>query len=258
VLEPQREQSNRNLIFAIFVAGMLALFLATLPSIGSTLPDALATQIGRNGEAYVFAILVAVDIRLRESASRPIGLIIWWIFLGVSYVATEAALGMPQQVVTLSEAFLGAIVVSVFISIFESQDPARWDKRWLFPAGAVLMAIVGELPIGGWEDATASAWITDNAETVGFVALTALLLGYMSPYPWPLARPTLLGRWVWMILLVAVPIGVALVNPNGVDSLAAVGVVESVMVWIQRITESFVAAFLLTGYLWIQDWQRSR
>ena len=48
--------------------------------------------------------------------------------------------------------------------------------------------------------------------------------------------------------MVTIPVAVAVVNRHGVDSSAAVGPYESALVWIQRITEAFIAGLALWLY----------
>jgi hypothetical protein len=171
---------------------------------------------------------------------------LWWGFLAGLYLLTVLIDGLPPSVATPNESILAVLSVSVFLTIFQPSEPGRWRLRWLFPVSAALVALVGELPLAMFEPV--STWIMENAESLGFILLTTLLFGYLSSYPWPQVMPAAPLRVAWMVALVVLPIGVALVNPNGVDAGAAVGVLESAMVWIQRITEAFIAAVLLTIY----------
>lgn len=238
------------LIFNVVVSiGLLTSFVSIFD--GGPL-GLLELQISRNSEAFTLCLLVSLDLQF-VFGSRPSRRPLWWAFLAAAYLVTEFADGLPGTVVTLSESFLGALLISVFFAVFEPGTP-RWRWRWLAPALGLSVVLVGELPLATFE--RVSPWIVLKAETWGFVMLIAILVSYLSSYPWPEVRPTAKSRAVWILTIIVLPLFIAAINPHGVDSVAAIGPIESSMVWIQRITESFIAAVLLTGLFWLLEAKR--
>lgn len=239
-------RSSRILFLGFQSLMALALAISFLPVQGGGPLGSIQTQVSRNSEAFALCLLVSFELRLRTHDDMGSWFPIWWAFLAAGYFGTELISGLPAPVATLNEAFLGALVISMFLTVFHPSNTGRWRWRWLFPIGAAAVALIGELPIGAFN--WARPWIMGSAESLGFVILITILFGCVSGYPWPEGLSSVPRRVVWLMALVVIPIGVALVNPNGVDSIAAVGVLESAMVWIQRITEAFIAAVLLTIY----------
>lgn len=243
---PRPRRLTPGRVFFVFDLVVTIGLLSSFVSIFSGgLLGALETQISRNGEAFALCLLVALDLQF----VRPAGIRrrrTWWTFLIIAYLVTEWGGGLPGTVVTLSESFLAALLISVFLALFQPGHPG-WRMRWVVPVISLVVVVIGELPLAALKGV--SPWIMSTAETWGFLLLVAILVGYIASYPWPEVSST---RWLkacWLLALIVVPVGVAIINPNGVDSVAAIGPLESSMVWVQRITEAFIAAFLLTGLL---------
>jgi hypothetical protein len=249
-LAPQPRWLKPGRVFLIFnllvTIGLLASFVSISPG---GLLGLLELQISRNSEAFALCLLVSLDLQFALYAGRSRRWT-WWAFLVFAFLVTELVGNLPVTVVTLSESFLGALLISVFLTLFQPNHP-RWHWRWAVPLIGFCVVLVGELPFTAFQEM--SPWIMLKAETWGFLSLTAILVGYLSSYPWKEVRPSTSSRVLWILTITLLPLVVASINPNGVDSVAAVGPLESLMVWIQRITESFIAAVLLTVLCWLLE-----
>jgi hypothetical protein len=201
------------------------------------------TQISRNSEAFALALMVAVELHLRRVKRDTAWLYTWWLLLLTGYFITELFVRLPAAITTLNEAFLAAIIISTFLTYF-GPSSGRWSTRWIYPAIAGVVVVVGELSTKGLP--AMSDWIIGSAETWGFVILITVLFGLISGFPWPEAAQSRSVHVVWVLFLVLTPAIGSILNKNGVDSTAAVGFLESTLVWVQRVTEAFVAALGLT------------
>lgn len=260
-------RSKTILLSAVFYAGLAGLTLLPLwRPLQSITPPELLSQIGRNIEAYVFALLAAVYFDLATLRTTAVRAARTGLALAIlaAFVATEALatqLQLPQSFITLNEAFLGLLIIIFYSHWSRPGADARplASRQSLFYTVAVVVPILGELPIKGWESSLAQIWIVDHAETWGFVILTAMLIDFVLPWP-PAERMPLspVFRGAWYLALLAIPLLGSALNRHGVDSAAATGLVESSLVWIQRITEAFVAALALTVWLELKYLLRSR
>ena len=240
---------QRHDLWALVVAGFLVASSALLawPGLDGLVPGGILTQARRNTEGLVFAALAITLISACNHRSKGPRWI-WSIVAMAGLVATEVApngLALPAWIATLNEAIIGAVVLAVYL-LGHWRRPTPW-----FYVGILLVVLAGEIPISGWESSGGPTWIVEKAEAWGFAALAGFFFDFVRPAEVAVPRLVVpsrrtVPRWAWYGALVIVPVALSALNTNGVDSGAAVGVVESALVWVQRITEGFVAALLIT------------
>jgi len=236
------------------VGGIVALVLCSFipllvwPPLADVVPGGLLIQAQRNNEALFFVALVIALLPAWGRSSIPLSRL-GLVAMAVVFVVFDAigpSTDLPIWVITLNEALLGAVVLLAYLVFSGADRPAR--AKWFY-AGLLLVVLAGELPIAGWEDGPAAMWIVDHAEGWGFALLAALYLDFVRPWRFEgTVTSGPLGRSIWYLGLLVVPLLFSALNENGVDSNAAAGPYESTLVWVQRITEAFVAAVLLTLY----------
>lgn len=229
------------LFFEILAAGGLAISFVVWSAPG--LLGSVQTQITRNSEAFALSLLVTMELHRRFFKGQSPWIYVWWVSLLAGYAITEFVAALPATVATLNEAFLAAILISIFLSYF-GPGTRKWRVRWIYPLIAGAIVLVGEISADVFEGL--SGWIVGSAESWGFVILISVLFGFIAGFPWFEAARSRVTQGMWILFLIAAPVIVSILNPNGVDSVAAVGFSASAMVWVQRVTEAFVAAVALT------------
>lgn len=229
------------------MAGAAALSVGVMawPVLDAVVPAGLLTQIRRNSEAPAFVALMLVDLCVPSLAVFGRRWAMWWAGLALGFVVTGVlgtSVGLPTEIVTLNESFLGALILSPLLRL-RAEDGRRAQPGLVYLAIAALV-VTGETATG-----RGGEWIMGSAETWAFVALTAFLLDVLRPWPFRPGHVAPSSRRVARyLLLVIVPLGASALNRHGIDADAAVGVYESALVWLQRVTESFIAALFLTAW----------
>ena len=252
---------QRQDLWALVVAGLLVASSALLawPGLDGVFPGGILTQARRNTEGLVFASLAITLIAAYNHRTKGPRWI-WSIAVLSGLVATEIAsdrLTLPAWIATLNEAIVGAIVLAVYLR-GHWRRPTPW-----FYVGVLIVVLAGEIPIPGWETAGVASWIVEKAEAWGFAALAGFYFDFVRPAE--VTVPNLVDppqrtvpRWAWYGALLILPVALSALNTNGVDSRAAVGLVESALVWVQRITEGFVAALLITAFYDLREFAGRR
>jgi len=117
----------RPRVVAYYLVMSLVLFVLVTKAHGQFLPSGLASQIGHNSEAFLFAIVVSAAIQLRRRLHGPIeraaltiggGLVL--IVLGVLLLHT----GWRSSLVTLNEPMIGAGLVLLYLTLPRSPKVA--------------------------------------------------------------------------------------------------------------------------------------
>ena len=220
--------------------------MAVLASVGS-----LSVHIARNTEAFVFVALVVVCLAVSGSSGFRWA---WPVVLLAIYIALVIGSdSVPGEIATLKESFLAAAIVATYLAVTRSDGDEPRTPTLAVLALVSVALIAGELPGAGSESPGIPGWLADNAETWAFVGLTVILIDVLWPFPWLTNEPaSMLWHLLFLCMMIGVPVVVAVVNENGVDSVAAIGAWETSLVVVQRVTESFIAAFLLWFYAYAQ------
>jgi len=128
----------RATLFYATSAVLLGLMMAkVLPDL---LPAGLASQIGHNSEAVLYAALVCATIELVRAHRPPTARS--WLLVGVfaaACIALAAALkasDLPSSIATLNEALAGVGLTALYINL---PRPIRWPLAW---SAAVLLFVV--------------------------------------------------------------------------------------------------------------------
>lgn len=241
--EPTSRPLRVGWISVTLLCGVIALL--GWPRLENFLTEGLLLQAQRNTEGYFFAALAIAflpawgrpPIRLGRAGLTALAL----LFVLFELVASQTDL--PIWVITLNESILGAVVLFAYLLA----DGRKGRPKTLFYTGMALVILAGELPIPAWGGSGAAQWIVDHAESWGFAVLAALYLDFVRPWPFEARRMAAAGtRVAWYATLVMAPLVLSALNQHGVDSAAAVGPIESSLVWVQRITEAFVATIVLS------------
>lgn len=233
-----------------FAALVMCFTVAVLawPPLARVVPEGLLIQAQRNNEAFFFVALVIALLPAWGRASIPLsrlGVAAMAAFF-VVFDAIGPSTGLPIWVITLNESLLGAVVLFAYL-VFSGYRRPQTAKWFYLVLAAVVLA--GELPIPGWGDSAPAWWIVNHAEGWGFALLAAIYLDFVRPWPFERDKTAgVVGRGFWYVGIVVTPLLFSALNEHGVDSTAAVGPYESTLVWVQRITEAFVAAVLITVY----------
>lgn len=254
-MEPQPRRSAAGGLTIAFYVGVATLVLFSYWSrLQDLVPAALAPRISRNNEGYVFVLVAIIYLAFGHPDRAGSGAVraFWFGAVVAAFAFTgfvAEAPQVPQTVVTLNEAFLGFLILASYLELSRHRETGHpiASRRAFFYALVAFIPLLGELPIRGWEGTAFQIWIVDHAEAWGFAIVSAVLVDFIRPWPTGV-RPSRAISAVWYLALLATPVIVDWLNPHGVDSAAAIGPIESGLVWIQRITEAFVAVFLLT--LW--------
>lgn len=116
---------------AVYYFGLIALsFLVTQPSISTIAGDGIGGLLARNGEAYALMFLIpafweAINVDGRNGRDSINQWFAWVAILaGVAFwLQSDLKAGMPQSFVTLSEAFVAALFLSIYFSWSRSRAP---------------------------------------------------------------------------------------------------------------------------------------
>ena len=252
-----RASSGQPFRFVIIGLLLLAPVVLAWDGLDRLVSEGLLTQIRRNNEAFVFAGLALTTASFRRPPVRW-ALAGWWLFLAATFFLTEVVgsrLGLAQWFITLNEAILAAAVLT--LHLHHNGDRNRPAARWRFYGILAVIILLGEAPFPGWHLSEPAVWIIDHAEAWGFALLAGLYFDFVNR--WPDGPAASIGaRVAWYLGLVVVPLVLSALNQNGVDSVAAAGPIESALVWIQRITEGFIAALLISVSLALEGVLRRR
>ena len=120
--------STRSVVFYVLTAATLLLLVTKTQK--QFLPGGIATQIGHNSEAFLFALLVVAQIQiLRRTASSSARLaamvLVAVALIGVGLLLENA--DIAPTVVTLNEPLLGAGFVLLYLALPRSDrmNPRR-------------------------------------------------------------------------------------------------------------------------------------
>lgn len=241
-------RSGRQAVF--FGLTTLALLVLVTHAHEKVLPASIATQIGHNSEALLFALLVAATIHLRRTmldhgkSPRPV-LISVAVVLSISGLLLQRADTWPTSVVTLNEAMLGAGLVAAYLCL--PRSPILGGLATL----AVVIFIISFFQTG---------FVLDQAESLVPLALAPLALDVfdrriLSPdLP---DRPGLRVGWMTLLVLMAVVSMVAARWARGdLDGAFRLGIDYS-----QRAAEAYWGWLIIHAYFsyWLPgQWLRSR
>ena len=119
---------DRRLRIAIFYTTMaVALLVLVTRAQQHVLPSGLATQVGHNSEAFLFAMLVAAEIQILRTRARTPRLLIGMASCGVLFVALGLALRaseLPATLTTLNEPIIGAGFLLFYMCLPRSRTTA--------------------------------------------------------------------------------------------------------------------------------------
>lgn len=259
--------SRRRLAYyAAVIVGAVVVHQSFFASwVGGAVTDFLR----RNSEAYALMVLVPAywdlfapqgDPRRRGLVapwgSRPndlAGQVAWFGFLGVGVVLLQTgipeALGvdLPQAVITLGEAFVAAIVISLYLGW--SRGLGTWAKTWaegqpmVSPwARTIYYVLVLGLTVAIYQSwffdlfgKTAVDWLQVNAEAYAAALVIPLYFDLVAASRRPIVRI------VWYVGLLVAPVAI---QSGALDPLLGAALVG----WLERTTEVFLAAFVISGY----------
>lgn len=235
----ERPAVVRRWLPVLFYGGLLlALAGVLVPFWSALLPGSLATRVGHNSEAYLFALVLAgwiqyVRPRLRGSSREVL------VTAAVAASALAAGLGLlasgwDSRFVTLNETFLALAVLVPWVQV---RGP--WSRRLaLGIAGVALVLMV----VGGERVDV----VTDQAEALGFLLLVPLALGVVDTGVLdPAGTTSTARRWVWYAAMLVVPVLLSTLEYRvGTQGLLGTGTRFGV-----RIAESFIGTLLVSAYL---------
>lgn len=234
-------RARRGLFYAV-VAGSLALLVTKTHAL--FLPAGLASQIGHNSEALLFALLVAAQIqyvRPRLLASSRKWLVATTISLAhflIAYALLQT--GWTSSVVTLNEPIVAAGLMMPYLLI----------PRPFRQAPAVTLAVLTFVVV--FFDTT---FVLDQAESLVPFMLAPLALDVFDRTilePDQQDRP--LRRGIWMVALVAAGIGFMIAAAWARQDLH--GPVRLGIDYGQRAAEAYWGWLLVHGYF--SCWLRQR
>lgn len=238
-------------VFAVVILGSATFY----EPLAQLLPEALVGLVQRNSEAYVFAVLMILDMEVVAPSGEPARRrwFLWLGVLGLAWMATYLGgetLGLSQQVITLNEAIGAVIVASVYLrwsrGPSRSLQPPLVRRQVIFYIAMLALPILGETLPRGPDDGIAMQ-IIDNAELFGFALLAAFLFDIVEK--WPSGRWWRgWSRWAWYLILVLVPVLYTAYNPSHEELVEAVGFLDSGIAWLQRVTEAFVAVAIVSVF----------
>lgn len=185
--------SARSAVFYVLMVVVLLVLVTKAQK--HFLPGFLATEIGHNSEAFVFALLVAAEIQLRRALGPSARLVLAVggavVLVGIGVALLHSSL--PPTVVTLNEPFIGAGLVGLYLLAPRSAVSAVV----LFVAVVVFVVVFFDTSL-----------VLSQAESLVPLALAGLALDVFDR---TILRPGLedqLGlRLGWMVLLLLVAVG---------------------------------------------------
>lgn len=246
----------RLLYYYAVIGGAVVVHQAFFASIFG---EDIADFFRRNSEAYVLMILVPAywdrfGLRIRFASSdhlrhlqvRP-GLVqqAGWIggaaLVGIllQVDAFTEGLGVPQSLVTLSEGFLAAAIVALWLGWTRRLFVERRGRKGVGaprprPMYYLVVFAFAVIAHQNWAFSGLTDVATDNIETV---AAALVLPAY---FDWVYDR-SLLRLLVWTGLMVVVPV---LSQPGVLDG----GPIGSLTGWLVRGTEAFLAGLVIAWY----------
>ena len=258
-----RLAARRLAYYAAVLIGTVVVHQGFVVSIGGS---GVSDLLRRNSEAYLMMVILpaywdifawAVDPDGRGATARIgsdwRGQAAWFGGLAIvalvlqSTVLGPAGIGLPQAVVTLGEAFVAAIVICLYLGWSRAILPGRPHTI----TGAAVVGVPARLgyyaAVAGAAIVIQQAWFASLAGQrfvdwlqVNIEAYAAMLL---VPAYYDVVAPGV-RRWMrpaWYTFLVAAPM---LVQSGVLDGVVA----ESILGWLGRTTEAFIAAFVISAY----------
>lgn len=245
---------------ALFLLSVAAFGIVTqLEFVSDVFGSGITEFVRRQSEAYAMVVLIIGFWELFAADGHPASLdqpehpvstsriwyYAWFTILAVAAILLTQDVGLPQNIVTLKEAFPAAIVVTGYLgwsrsflprdTLWARGAPARsGQSRVTYYAVAVLVAFVGiiGLPDAFFGDSL-NELFEEHAETLGAIVLVPLYFGVF-------ARTNRRSRAIWIGFLAGVPFLIQLNRfPDFLDATVE---------WTARITESFLAALMVTIY----------
>lgn len=223
----------------------------------------VADLFRRNSEAYVLMVLVPAywdrfglrigfpsgiglrHVRVRSGRAQQIGWIVSAAVLGIllQIGAITDGVGIPQSVVTLSEGFLAAAIVAVYLGwtrrlFIESGDGRGTEDGGPQPFYYLVILVVTVIAHRGWPAGAGLADVaTANVEAVG----AALVLPAFFDVIYERGFSRLM---LWSAFMVVVPV---LSQPGVFDE----GAIGSLTGWLVRATEAFLAGLVIAWYYYV-------
>ena len=241
----------------------------------SLLGEGLTDFVRRNSETYALCVLVPaywdlfasnIDPRSRAIETPPTRSFVqyaWLGFLAVGAVVLQSAslaeaLNLPQNIITLGEAFVAALVVALYQGWsrgFRPGAPTPRDGRataptrislWYYAGIGLITILIYQGFVRTLVGEGLVEWLQINAEAYAAMLLLPAFFDFVAP---SLRRRV---PWTWYAFLVLVPLIVA---TGQLDDSA----VRSVAVWLGRTTESFLAAIVISAYfMWWRSGSRGQ
>ena len=210
---------------------LLGLILVRL--LKDLVPGKAGVTISRNSEGFL--ILLAVCAWIDGARPRLLGRRAEWpVTLGAGVLLVVGGFLLrqapwPSQVVTLNEALIGIGILVVYLQL--PRPVSRW--AYAVPALAVLA------PLLWW----GSAFTTDMAEAFGALVLVPLVVDLVDRglLRGERARPA--RNVLWAVALLAFIWVIHLVTPKPPETT-----VQEITYYVQRATETFVAAAVILLY----------
>jgi hypothetical protein len=119
---------DRRVRSAIFYTAMVvALLVLVTKTQQKFLPGGLATQVGHNSEAFLFALLVSAEIQILRTRARTPRLLVGMAICGVVFVVLGLSLreaDLPGTLTTLNEPVVGAGFLLFYLCLPRSRTTA--------------------------------------------------------------------------------------------------------------------------------------
>ncbi len=237
---------------ALYFAGVGAVLLIASSGVGDGLPA--IGLVRRNSEGYAMALLVPLFWELVVTSGSRV-LVGWFTGIATAVVAAQPPFGLdlPNGFVTLQEAFVAALVVSVYVVFVHQDDGAPsaadgdatavpvWSRSVYYALVVGLLLLVYRRWTRVFFGDPAVDWLQRNDEAFAAVILVPL---YFDAVRWR-SRARSVG---WIIAMTAMPLAVQSGVFGSIDDDPVTG-------WLERVTEAFVAAALIAIYF---EWVRRR
>jgi hypothetical protein len=263
---------RRTAYYAVVLLGAIAVHQDWVATI---IGDGFGSLLRRNSEAYVMMLILPAYWDLfapsvdpdGHGATATIGPRMlphgaWFAGLALAAIVLQShvpgALGvdLAQALVTLGEAFVAGIVICLYLGWSRAILPGPSHVitgAAVRPAGARAVFYVAVLGLAVAVQQSWFAMVAGDDLTGWFqVNIEAYAAMLLVPAYYDLVAPSR-RRWVrpaWYVCLVATPL---LVQGGLLDGI----VPESLLAWLGRTTEAFVAAFAISAYvdLWRGRWR---
>lgn len=240
---------DRRIRSALFYSTMaVALLVLVVKGQQLVLPSGLATQIGHNSEAFLFAILVAAQIQILRTRVRTPRLLIGMTGCGALMVVLGLALresSLPPTVTTLNEPVIGAGFLLFYLCLPRSRTTA------LLSAVSVTLFIVV---------LSDTAFVIDQAESLVPLVLAGPAFDIVD-------RRLLIGdasgtKAVWMSWVVGLTLLAVLLIPVGAWARADLsGAPAATIDYLRRAIEGYwgwVFVHVYFAFLLGVAWRNSR